>query len=184
MSSGDGCDLSSRYIPQAKSIRSSSAGIPAKAGSSASVKVIKLRLRAKWKGSSHVAFSQTRHTRVNSHLLRSLRCRKHAGLPVVSPHSQNFDSLHRIQHLINQPVLNVDSAGIGARQITHQLLVGRRILIRIFGDNIQKLLGFRLQMGRCQLLGIFVSLLGEDQRPDHLTRPTSWNTCAPAPSFL
>ena len=65
-------------------------------------------------------------------------------------------------------MLNVDSTGIGARQITHQLLVGRRILIRILGDNIQKLLRFRLQMGRCQFLGIFVGLLGVDQRPDIL----------------
>jgi hypothetical protein len=44
-------------------------------------------------------------------------------------------------------------------------------------------LRFRLQMGRCQFLGIFVGLLGVDQRPDHLTRPASWNTSAPASSF-
>ena len=117
-----------------------------------------------------------------SHFANSI-CSGNTGSLVVCPHSQNFDSLHRIQHLINQPMLNVDSTGIGARQITQQLLVGRRTLIRILGNNIQKLLRFRLQMGRCQFLGIFVGLLGVDQRPDHLTRPASWNTSAPASSF-
>jgi len=80
-------------------------------------------------------------------------------------------------------MLNVDSAGVGASQITHQLLVGWRILKGILGENIQKLLGFRLQRGGCQLLGIFVGLLGVDQRPAHVTKPASWNTFAPALSF-
>ena len=57
-------------------------------------------------------------------------------------------------------MLNVDPPGICASQIPDQLLVGWRILIGVFYQNIQKPLGFGLQMGRGQFFGILLGLLG------------------------
>jgi hypothetical protein len=43
---------------------------------------------------------------------------------------------------IDEPVLNIDPPGIGSREITHQFLVGRRILKWIGLNHGQKLFRF------------------------------------------
>ncbi len=69
--------------------------------------------------------------------------------------------------LIHETVLNVDATRISARQVTHQFFVGRRILKRIFGDEIEKTLGLRFEIRGRNLPGVLLSLPGVDDRPTH-----------------
>jgi hypothetical protein len=58
-------------------------------------------------------------------------------LLVMRPHPENFYGLLRDVNLINEPVLNIDTARIGSLQITDQLFVWRWILKWIFGNDFQ-----------------------------------------------
>jgi hypothetical protein len=72
-----------------------------------------------------------------------------------------------LEHLIHEPVMNIDPPRIGAVKITDKLLEGRRILKRIIGEDLEKLLRLRLQARGCKLLGILEGLLAVDDAPLH-----------------
>jgi hypothetical protein len=59
----------------------------------------------------------------------------------MSPHAQHFHYAFGFEDLLNQPVLDVDTAGIGASQIAPKLLKWWRLSERIFSENFQELLG-------------------------------------------
>ena len=58
----------------------------------------------------------------------------------MGPQPDHFDEAVLFQHLIDEAMLEVDPAGIGACQITDQFLVGRWVLKRIFLKDIQQFL--------------------------------------------
>jgi len=63
------------------------------------------------------------------------------GLFVVGPHTKHFDGAVVFVHLVDQPMLNVDAARLGACEVAHQLLAGRGTLKGGFRKHCQKLLG-------------------------------------------
>jgi hypothetical protein len=59
---------------------------------------------------------------------------------IMRPHAQDFDDSLFFKNLINKPVLDVNTARVGACQITNQFFVRRRILIRIAANYIEQVL--------------------------------------------
>ena len=57
---------------------------------------------------------------------------------VVSPHPHDLDRPLGVIDLIHKAVLDIDAAGIGSRQISDELFVGRRILKRVLRDDVEK----------------------------------------------
>lgn len=83
----------------------------------------------------------------------------------MRPETKHFHDLIRLEHLINKPVLNVDTARIGAREITDQLFVWGRILVGTAFDDLEQFLRLFLKPGCCELLSVFLGLLGIDELP-------------------
>ena len=69
--------------------------------------------------------------------------------------------------LIDETMLDVDATRIGARQVSHQFFVGRRVLKGIPGDEIEQTLGLGLEIRGRDFPGILLCLLGVDDRPTH-----------------
>lgn len=84
----------------------------------------------------------------------------------MSPKTNDFDGLDRGKHLIDQAVLNVDPPRASTRQISDQLLVRGRILIRIGSQDFEKSFSFRPQAGGGEFLRVLLRL-GEDEPPAH-----------------
>src|SRR3546814_14775799 len=77
---------------------------------------------------------------------RSLRLSER--LFVMRPHSQNTDDTLLDEHFIHQSMLDIDSAGISAREITNQLLVRRWVLTRVSIQYSNPCLHFGLEASR------------------------------------
>ena len=60
------------------------------------------------------------------------------SLFVVSPKPQDFDGFDARKNLVNEPVLNIDTARVGPGKIANELLKWRRVLERICLENLQK----------------------------------------------
>jgi hypothetical protein len=60
---------------------------------------------------------------------------------------QHLDGLLYFLHLEDQSILNVDSAGTGSAKVCHQSFVGRGLLVRILGQQIEQGLGLLLPPG-------------------------------------
>ena len=54
------------------------------------------------------------------------------SLFIVRPHPNNFHRLDIVENLVDQAMLYVDSSGIGAGKISHELLIWRGIPVRVF----------------------------------------------------
>lgn len=65
---------------------------------------------------------------------------------VVSPHSEYLDGTLGVIDLIYQSMLNVDAARISAGQISNELFVGRRVLKRVLGEDVEKTLHPRFEL--------------------------------------
>ena len=72
-----------------------------------------------------------------------------------------------IMDLIHKTVLNVDAAGISARQVANEFFVVGRILERIPGDDVEKTLGLGFEIRGRNLLGVLLGLLGVNDGPTH-----------------
>src|SRR5262245_37762984 len=59
----------------------------------------------------------------------------------MGPHPEDLDRPLRVQHLVDEAMLNVDSPREGALEVADQLFEGRRSLARITADNVQQGLG-------------------------------------------
>src|SRR5438552_9405407 len=86
---------------------------------------------------------------------------------VMGPHPDDLDCALGTIDLINQTMLNVDAAGIRAREISDEFLVRRRTLKRIFRDDVKKPLCLRSKVCRSDLPGVFLGLPGVNDRPAH-----------------
>lgn len=85
----------------------------------------------------------------------------------MRPHPQDFHRALRGVNLIDEPVLNINSAGIRACKITHQLLIGRWALKRVFFENGEKLLRLWPKIGARNSSRIFLRLWREQDAPTH-----------------
>jgi hypothetical protein len=56
---------------------------------------------------------------------------------VVRPHPDDFDRLYVIKHLIDKAMLYADSLGIGTGEISDEFFKARRILVRVFAEDVQ-----------------------------------------------
>ena len=72
-----------------------------------------------------------------------------------------------IINLIHQPMLNVDAAGISARQVSNEFFVGRWALERILGDDVEKTLRFGFEIRGRNLPGVLLGLPGVNDGPTH-----------------
>lgn len=86
---------------------------------------------------------------------------------IVSPHPEHLHCVLFGEHLVHQPMLDVDATGIGAGQVTNELLEGRRVAERVLAEYVEQRLGLRPQACGRELLGIALCLFGEEQAPDH-----------------
>ena len=88
----------------------------------------------------------------------------------MGPHADHFHGADFFQDLIDQPMLDVDAAGIGTRQIAHKFFIWRRILEGIFLKDRQQRFGFGFESGRGKFFSVFLSGFGEDELPFHHLR--------------
>src|SRR3546814_18725940 len=98
---------------------------------------------------------------------RSLRLSER--LFVMRPHSQNTDDTLLDEHFIHQSMLDIDSAGISAREITNQLLVRRWVLQRVSLQYSNPCLHFGLEARRSNLFRILERRFCVADLPRHQT---------------
>jgi len=91
----------------------------------------------------------------------------------MGPHSKHFHDSLLLQDLIDKPVLNVNSSGVGTGEISNQLFECRRCLKRIFPYQVQQSLSFGLEIALGELFRIFYSLLGIGKLPRHQSSSVS-----------
>ena len=58
-----------------------------------------------------------------------MRCKP--VLLIMRPHPQHIDLLFRFVDAVNQTMLQIDAAGVGAGQFAHQLFIRRWVLPRV-----------------------------------------------------
>jgi hypothetical protein len=64
---------------------------------------------------------------------------------VLGPEAQSLHDPLAQEHLVDEPVLDVEPTGEGSAQITHQRLLGRRLAEGILCQELQQLLGLGLE---------------------------------------
>ena len=87
------------------------------------------------------------------------------ALFIMRPHPNDFYRSHIIKNLINQAMLDVDTAGAGAGKIAHKLFIWRRSSVRIVLKNLEQLFRLRTETRLGKFLGIFLSLFGKRDFP-------------------
>jgi hypothetical protein len=85
----------------------------------------------------------------------------------MRPHSDHFDSPLILENLVDETVLNVDSARICTVQITDKFFKRRRIPKRIAFQNLEQLLDLGTQIGRRDFLGVLLRLSRKKELPRH-----------------
>ena len=88
----------------------------------------------------------------------------------MGPQTDNFHDAFFFKDLIHEAMVDVNAAGIRAREIADQFFKWRMGLKRIIFQHCKKLLRFFLQSGGGQLLGISLRLFGVDEAPFHHLR--------------
>src|SRR3546814_13130218 len=83
----------------------------------------------------------------------------------MRPHSQNTDDTLLDEHFIHQSMLDIDSAGISAREITNQLLVRRWVLQRVSLQYSNQCLHFGLEASSSNLFRILERSFCVDDLP-------------------
>lgn len=63
----------------------------------------------------------------------------------MRPHADNLDGLGAWDDLIDEPMLNIDPAGISPLKVSNQLLMGRWVLKWIMFKDGKQRLGFGLK---------------------------------------
>ena len=85
----------------------------------------------------------------------------------MRPKPDDFHGFFFFEDLVYQTVLDIDPSRTSARQVTLQLLIGRRSLERISLEDFQQLDGFILEPCRSELFGVLLRLSCIDQLPGH-----------------
>ena len=83
----------------------------------------------------------------------------------MRPHSQDTNGSFFAENFVDYSVPDVDSTRIRTCQISHQLLVRRRVLKRVLCDDYNEFLSFLLEATRREFLRVLESLLREDDLP-------------------
>ena len=86
---------------------------------------------------------------------------------IVRPHPQYADSLLGGEDFVNQSMLDIDAARVGASKVADQLLKGRRVLQWVDGKNRKQFLRLGLEAAGRNFLCIFECLLGKNDVPTH-----------------
>ena len=104
----------------------------------------------------------------------------------MGPHPQHFHYSFGFEDLINQPVLDVDSAGIRASQIAPNLIKWWRLPERIFSEDFEEFFGLALKPRRSETWSVLPCLLREDDLPTgHQPGSFShWSTGVARPSTI
>lgn len=90
-----------------------------------------------------------------------------AHLFVVGPQADDFHGLDFVEHLIDQPMLDIDSSRVGARQVAHQLFKRWRDFVGIDGDDFEQLFRLRFQARPQKFFCIAARLRCINQLPAH-----------------
>lgn len=85
----------------------------------------------------------------------------------MRPHAQDSDGPLLWKDLVDNAMLDVDTAGVGAREISNELFVGWWILERVVCQDGQQFLCLLPQAAGDQLLCVLDCMLGEDKLPAH-----------------
>ena len=72
----------------------------------------------------------------------------------MGPHPNDLHGLDVVENLVHESMLNIDSTGTGPCKLADELLIGRRGLVWIAGQEFEKLLRLGLQPGTHQFLGV------------------------------
>jgi len=86
---------------------------------------------------------------------------------IMRPEPDDLDGLNVSQHLIHNPMLDIDAPGIRAGQIADEFLIGRRILKRVFLKYRENPFCLWFQTRSPEFLCVLLGLLGENKRPVH-----------------
>ena len=87
-------------------------------------------------------------------------------LLIVCPHTQHIDLPRRFIHPVDQTVLQINAAGVGACQLAHQLFIWRRVLPRVGAQHVQQRLGFRFEASCRQVFRIFSGGFAKSESPN------------------
>lgn len=60
---------------------------------------------------------------------------------VMRPHPKDFHAVLLFEHLVHEPMMDVDPSRVGSCEIANQLFIGRRSLERILHDKSQQCFG-------------------------------------------
>ena len=85
----------------------------------------------------------------------------------MGPHAKNLDHVFFLQNLVDEAMLDVDSAGYGAFEVPDQCFVGRRSSEGVDGENAQEPLDVGPKAGRRDFLCVLLRLLRVYERPAH-----------------
>ena len=86
-------------------------------------------------------------------------------LLVMGPHSEDLHRPFRVQDLVDQTMLDVDSPREGALEVADQLFKGRRALSWIPAEEFQQLLRFLAKPAPRDFSGVFLGLSCEHDPP-------------------
>ena len=85
----------------------------------------------------------------------------------MRPETDDFDRPDVFQHLIDEPVLDVNPARVRTGEVADEFFIWRRGLVGIFTKHGQQDFGFGTQPCRGELLGVFLGLAREDDPPNY-----------------
>lgn len=91
----------------------------------------------------------------------------------MGPHPDDFHCLKVVQYLVDETVLDINAARVSAGEVSDQFFVGREFFVGIPFQDFQKFFGLRPQARKGKFLGVFLSLLREDESPSHHLRAVS-----------
>ena len=85
----------------------------------------------------------------------------------MRPKPQNFYYVFFLQNLIHKTMLNIDTPRIRTREISNQFLIRRRILKRIFRDNVEQTFSLEPEIRGRYFFCVFLRLPGVNDNPTH-----------------
>src|SRR5690554_2336120 len=94
-------------------------------------------------------------------------------LLVVAPEPEDLHHSLVLEHLVDQAMLDIDTARIGPGEVTDKLLERGWLAVGVFSQEVQQFLGLRLEAAGSQFPGVFLCLPGEDQPPCHQSSSSS-----------
>ena len=85
----------------------------------------------------------------------------------MRPHADDLHGFSCGKHLVDEAVLDVDPARVGAGKIADELFKRRRVLKGVSCDEVEQPFRLGAEAGCRELLGVFLGLSCEDKRPGY-----------------